>query len=99
MDRGSTAETGREDQAAVSDACGPVIAVSGVFRTQLRHLVLAQLGTDGRSFSTGLNSAGAASEELGVGGRVVIGASGRLWWNLSSNFPVIIGFPDLLVTQ
>lgn len=78
---------------------GENIVVSGVLRTQLQHLALAQFGTGGRSFSTGLNSQGTSGEELGIGGRVVIGASGRLWWNLSSNFPVIAGFPYLLVTQ
>ena len=78
---------------------GENIAVSGVFRTQLRHLMLAQFGPDGRSFSTGLNSGGAGAEELGVGGRVAMGTSGRLWWNLSSNYPVIAGFPYLVVTQ
>lgn len=78
---------------------GENIVVSGVLRTQLHHLALAQFGTNGRSFSTGLNSQGASGEELGTGGRVAIGASGRLWWNLSSNFPVLSGFPYLVVTQ
>ena len=78
---------------------GENIAVSGVLRTQLHHLALAQFGTNGRSFSTGFSSLGINAEELGDGGRVAIGPSGRIWWNLSSKFPVIVGFPYLLVTQ
>jgi hypothetical protein len=78
---------------------GDNIVVSGVLRTQLHHLALAQFGTNQRSFSTGFSSLGINAEELGDGGRVVIGPSGRIWWNLSSKFPVIVGFPYLLVTQ
>jgi hypothetical protein len=78
---------------------GENIAVSGVLRTQVHHLALAQFGTNGRSFSTGFSSLGINAEELGDGGRVVIGPSGRIWWNLSSKFPVVVGFPYLLVTQ
>ena len=66
---------------------------------RLHHLALAQIGTNGRSFSTGFSSLGINAEELGDGGRVAIGPSGRIWWNLSSKFPVIVGFPYLLVTQ
>jgi hypothetical protein len=78
---------------------GENIVVSGVLRTQLPHLALAQFGTNGRSFSTGFSSSGLNAEELGIGGRVVVGPTGRLWWNLHSNFPVFSGFPYLLVTQ
>jgi len=78
---------------------GQNIAVSGIYRTQLQHLMMKQFGTDGRPFSTGLGIGGLNSEELGVGGRVEIGPTGRVWWNLTSNFPVIGGFPYLLVTE
>lgn len=75
---------------------GENIAVSGVFRTQLRHLAIAQFGSNGRTFSTGFSTVG---EELGEGGRIVVGPSGRLWWNLESNFPIFTEFPYLVVTQ
>jgi hypothetical protein len=75
---------------------GENIAVSGLFRTQLHHLAIAQFGTNGRTFSTGFSTVG---EELGEGGRIVVGPSGRLWWNLESNFPVFNEFPYLVVTQ
>jgi hypothetical protein len=78
---------------------GENIAVSGIYRTQLQHLMMRQFGTNGRAFSTGLGVGGLNAEEFGVGGRVVVGPSGRLWWNLHSNFPVLSGFPYLLVTQ
>lgn len=78
---------------------GENIAVSGIYRTQLQHLMMKQFGTNGRAFSTGLGVGGLNAEELGVGGRVVVGPSGRLWWNLHSNFPILSGFPYLLVTQ
>lgn len=78
---------------------GDNIAVSGIYRTQLQHLMMKQFGTGRRSFSTGLGVGGLNAEELGVGGRVVVGPSGRVWWNLHSNFPVIGGFPYLLVTR
>jgi hypothetical protein len=78
---------------------GENIAVSGVYRTQLHHLALAQFGPNGRAFTTGFSSGGINAEELGVGGRISIGPSGRLWWNLHSNFPVLGGFPYLLVTR
>ena len=61
--------------------------------------MLAQFGPNGRAFTTGLSSFGVNAEELGDGGRIAIGASGRLWWNLRSNFPVLTGFPYLLVTR
>lgn len=78
---------------------GDNIAVSGLLRTQLRHLMLLQFGTGGRSFSTGLGVGGINGEELGSGGRVVVGPSGRLWWNMFSNYPIVFAFPYLLVTQ
>jgi hypothetical protein len=78
---------------------GENIAVSGEYRTQLHHLMLVQFGPDGRGISTGLGIGGLNAEELGIGGRVVVGPSGRLWWNLRSNFPVLTGFPYLLVSQ
>jgi hypothetical protein len=78
---------------------GQNIAVSGVYRTQLHHLALKQFGTNTRPLSTGLGAGGINAEELGDGDRVVIGPSGRLWWNLRSNFPVLSGFPYLLVSQ
>lgn len=78
---------------------GENIAVSGLYRTQLQHLSLKQFGTNGRSFTTGFSNGGINAEELGVGGRVVVGPSGRLWWNLRSNFPIQFSFPYLLVTQ
>jgi hypothetical protein len=78
---------------------GQNIAVSGVFRTQLPHLTMKQFGSDGRPFSTGLGIGGLNAEELGVGARVFVGPTGRVWWNLTSNFPVLGGFPYLLVTQ
>ena len=49
--------------------------------------------------TTGLGVGGLNGEELGVGGRVFVGPSGRVWWNLTSNSPVIGGFPYLLVTE
>lgn len=78
---------------------GQNIAVSGVYRTQLQHLMIKQFGSDTRPFSTGLGVGGLNSEELGVGGRVFVGPTGRVWWNLQSNFPVLGGFPYLLVTE
>ncbi|HSR99706.1 MAG TPA: hypothetical protein VLM79_21785, partial [Kofleriaceae bacterium] len=72
---------------------GDNIVVSGVVRTQLQHLALKQFGTNQRPLTTGLGVGGLNSEELGVGGRVVVGPTGRIWWNLTSNFPVLGGFP------
>jgi hypothetical protein len=75
-------------------------ASSGVAYSREGGYAVAPLPGDAAVISDGVTTQRLdAAEELGDGGRVVIGPSGRIWWNLSSKFPVIVGFPYLLVTR
>lgn len=73
---------------------GPRIIVSGTERTQFTYLRFQTFDAAGTpvatSFDTGFG-------EHGVSGRVTIGASGRVWWNLQTQWPLFPKWPYLVV--
>lgn len=76
-------------------ANGTRIVVSSTERTQFRYLRLSWFdaaGTPvaGPRFNTGFG-------EHGLGGRAWIGASGRVWWQLGTQWPVMSIWPYLVV--
>jgi hypothetical protein len=76
-------------------ANGTRIVLSSTERTQLRYLRLSWFdaaGTPvaGPGFDTGFG-------ERGLGGRAWIGASGRVWWQLETQWPVMSIWPYLVV--
>jgi hypothetical protein len=71
------------------------IAVSGTERTQFVYLRFQRFDPSGApiaspDFDTGFG-------ENGVAGRVAIGASGRVWWNLETSWPLFPRWPYLVV--
>jgi len=72
---------------------GPRIIVSSTERTQFTYLRFQAFDAAGTpvatSFDTGFG-------ENGVSGRVAIGASGRVWWNLQTQWPLFPKWPYLV---
>ncbi|HMG57707.1 MAG TPA: hypothetical protein VK601_29605, partial [Kofleriaceae bacterium] len=71
------------------------VLVSGTEHTQNRFVHLQSFAPDGTPdagpvFSTGLG-------EHGFGRRVTLAPSGRVWWNLETQWPAIPAWPYLVV--
>lgn len=74
---------------------GPRIVVSSTERTQFHYQRLQMFDAVGTPVaSTGFDT---GFGEHGVGGRVAIGRSGRVWWNLETRWPLVPGWPYLVV--
>jgi hypothetical protein len=73
---------------------GPRIAVSGTERTQFYYLRFQAFDAAGTPLATGFNT---GFGENGQAGRVAIGASGRVWWNLETQWPLFPRWPYLVV--
>jgi hypothetical protein len=74
---------------------GPRIVVSSTERTQFHYLRFQVFDASGTpiaspGFDTGFG-------ENGQAGRVAIGASGRVWWNLETQWPLFPKWPYLVV--
>ncbi|HEY0483099.1 MAG TPA: hypothetical protein VGD37_36510 [Kofleriaceae bacterium] len=77
-------------------AGGGRIAVSSTFVSQITREHLLEYRTDGTSISTGLST---GLGELGRGDRVWMGPTGRVWWNLDTQWPRFPRWPYLIVVQ
>lgn len=73
---------------------GPRIAVSGTERTQFYYLRFQAFDAAGTPLATSFNT---GFGENGQSGRVAIGASGRVWWNLETQWPLFPRWPYLVV--
>jgi len=73
---------------------GSRIIVSSTERTQFTYLRLQMLDATGASMPTSFNT---GFGEHGVSGRVAIGAAGRVWWNLQTQWPLFPKWPYLVV--
>jgi hypothetical protein len=75
---------------------GTRVVVSSTEWTQFPHPRIELFDAAGRPIAgTGFDTS--FGTDLGRGGRVVIGASGRVWWNLLTQWPVFPQWPYLLV--
>jgi hypothetical protein len=75
---------------------GQRIAVSDTLLTQFSRERLFEFRTDGTPISTGLFT---GLGEFGRGGRVFMGPTGRVWWNLDTYWPRFNAFPYLLTVK
>jgi len=73
---------------------GPRIAVSSTERTQFRYERFQMFDASGTQLATSFDT---GFGDNGVGGRVAIGASGRVWWNLQTLWPLFPSWPYLVV--
>jgi len=72
---------------------GSRIIVSGTERTQFTYLRFQMWDEAGTSTPTSFNT---GFGEHGVSGRVAISASGRVWWNLQTQWPLFPKWPYLV---
>jgi hypothetical protein len=74
---------------------GPRIVVSSTERTQFTYLRFQMFDAVGAPIAcTGIDP---GFGENGQAGRVVIGASGRVWWNLETQWPLFPRWPYVVV--
>ncbi|HEX4423529.1 MAG TPA: hypothetical protein VH165_36720 [Kofleriaceae bacterium] len=69
------------------------IAVSNTLRTQFRYQDLQVYGPSGTKIATSFEP---GFGEDGVGGRIALNTSGRVWWNLQTIWPLFPTWPYLV---
>jgi hypothetical protein len=72
------------------------IAVSSTAESQIFRVRLLEYRSDGTPISTGLST---GLGDLGRGDRVWMGPTGRVWWNLDTQWPRFPRWPYLIVVR